>query len=310
MALSDLYNDHISGNIRQKGLAEVSKDVALESLFGFLRRIDASMSYVGVNRGVRVLDEDWDLLVVLDACRADLMHEVEDEFSYFEDYSTDTSLAGGSLSWMRRNFTRAEINEKVAMVSANPFTQRALSTEDFHVLDEVWKTDWSDKENTVLPSDVTDHAIHVGREYDFDRMVVHYMQPHHPFIGTNLDDGINKNNPESPAKTVWSKLADDELSYETVWNGYQENLRLVLNELYRLFRNIDAVNTVVTADHGNSLGSYGFYGHGDVPIRVVRDIPWNTVKAEDKHQCEPNVELSGKYDSSSLNERLEHLGYS
>lgn len=309
MSLQDLYRNHIRGEIREKGLRRTSRDVARESFSGFLRRYDNICSTIGVNRGVKVLDEDWDMLVVLDACRSDLMAEVQEDYEYMSEYDKRRSIAGGSLSWMNRNFANEEDTSNLAMVSANPFTQKALNYNNFSVLDEVWKTDWDSDENTVHPKDVTDHAIHIGREYEWDRIVVHYMQPHHPFIGQDLDDGINKEDPMNPEKTVWMKLADGELDYDKVWNGYRQNLRIVLDDLDRLLSNIDADNTIITADHGNGVGEYGVYGHGDFPIDAVRKVPWNKSTASDKMTVEPEVTVSNHAESENVNERLKNLGY-
>jgi len=308
--IRDLYDNHINGNIEENGYTGVTKDVCREISFGLLRRYDKVKNSVGLNDGVYVLDRDWDMLVVLDACRPDLMREVEDEFDYFEETGKKLSVAAGSPLWMKRNFADRDLeDESIAMVTANPFSDEIFDADRYTPMDEVWKVEWDGDENTVRPDDVTEHAIHVGRNYQWDRLVVHYMQPHHPFIGFEFDDGINKKNPQNPDETVWSKLSDNKIEYDEVWNAYKENLRTALNSLSHLLSNVDAEETIVTADHGNAVGERNLYGHGGVPITAVREVPWNHATATDTGQIAPDITLSDSTVSDNVNERLRKLGY-
>lgn len=59
--------------------------------------------YPGYEDAVRVMDEDWDTLIVLDACRADTFQNVAD-LDRFDGYQTRVSLGSHSSEWTRRRF--------------------------------------------------------------------------------------------------------------------------------------------------------------------------------------------------------------
>jgi len=50
------------------------------------------------------------------------------------------------------------------------------------VLDEVWTYAWDNELNTIPARPITDRAISTWRQEDVNKMIVHYMQPHVPFI--------------------------------------------------------------------------------------------------------------------------------
>ena len=119
--------------------------------------------------------------------------------------------------------------------------------------------------------------------------------------------GINRKNPTEHDKTVWEKLRDDELDRSTVWAAYRANLEYVLDSINTLRQNVFGPRMVVTADHGNALGEWGIYGHGDYPIPSLRRVPWCTVPSEDNHTIDPNVDRS--YAEVEVEEQLRNLGY-
>ncbi|MFC5278677.1 hypothetical protein ACFPM1_07900 [Halorubrum rubrum] len=54
--------------------------------------------------GTNVFDRDWDLLVVLDACRVDALREVADEYGFVGDVESMTSVGSTSFEWMNHTF--------------------------------------------------------------------------------------------------------------------------------------------------------------------------------------------------------------
>lgn len=65
-----------------------------------LHRLYVSSS---TGRSVRLMDEEWDVLVILDACRADLFEEIA-ELAYFEEYTRVNSGASSTREWAKRQF--------------------------------------------------------------------------------------------------------------------------------------------------------------------------------------------------------------
>jgi hypothetical protein len=275
----------------------------LELGIGVVRRLDRRFPF-----GQPVYERDWDVLIILDACRADLMAEVESDYS-FVDTGSMTSLAGGSRTWMQRNFADKyrEDTRKTTYVTGNPFSDDVLVDEWFENIEEVWKYAWDDELNTVPARAITDVAIHEYRRRDPERMIVHYMQPHHPFVPNPMDSGMNKGNLKNPDDPIWQQIKKGDAGPDEVWEAYRENLRYVLDDVSLLLQNLDAESVVVSADHGNAIGEWGFYGHGDVPINAIREVPWCETTAEDTGEYEP--ELEPQDDELAVEEKLEDLGY-
>lgn len=245
-------------------------------------------SYPGYDGAVRVMDEDWDTLVVLDACRADHFEAVAD-LERFDEYGVRTSLGSHSSEWTRRNFEGGEFSDTV-YVSANPHTSLEAGNA-FHRIVELWETHTDEDEGVVLPGSVADAAKDAHAEHEDKRLIVHFMQPHGPFVGSDL---------EGPYET------DDEY-----WQAYRENLSHVLEYAFDVAEAVPG-RTVLTADHGQirvgglaeRLGIGGhkpglrFPGLVRVPWAVL-DGPRRTIRSGDI------TEASG----NDVEDRLKQLGY-
>lgn len=270
-----------------------------------------------------ILDEDWDLFIVLDACRYDLMAELADEYDF--DVQRQTSYAASSQDWLQKTFYESpsptewlaiipslfrdpyqndliastldhrEVDD-VAYISGNPQSDM-LDGEAFRHLDEPWREDWDRSDGFLDPRVLTDRAINYLRRDSADRTIVHYMQPHEPF--RSLPDGDD---------TVWQRLQCGEISCEEMWEGYLDNLRWGLNEVELLLKNVDAETVIISADHGNSLGEYGFYGHRPyLPLSGMREVPWVETTATDEETHEPT--LQSRDETHDAEELLKDLGY-
>lgn len=307
MSLRDWVRE-TRADIVRNGPIDGGRQSARKFHYGAMRRLDGVVSTTGLDGGRNVLDEPWDLLVVLDGCRHDLMTETAGAYDYVESVEPFTSLAGGSLSWMRRTFASTRDVSDVAYVTANPFSDTALDPARFAAFDEVWRTAWDDTLGTVRAQAVTKHAVDGLRHADADRAIVHYMQPHHPFVPAPVAAGINRDDPSDHDTTVWERLRHGTISRERAWRGYRDNLEYVMNEVATLLENVDAPQTVITADHGNALGEWGIYGHGDYPISALRRVPWCTATATDERTLTPEVDRSAT-GGPSVADRLRDLGY-
>lgn len=293
--------------INQNGIKSGVQESTRKFHYGALRNIEQTLANSGVNVGKNVFDQDWDVLVIVDGCRYDLMEETASEHEFLSRPKEFASLAGGSLSWMRRTFTTDRDFSDIAYVTANPFSSHVLRKQDFAVLDEVWRYAWDDGLGTVRAESVTEAAVDTLRQHAPNRAVVHYMQPHHPFVPDPLAAGINREDPTDHNKTAWEKLRDNQLDRDTVWAGYRANLEYVLDSVDMLRQNVFGPKMVVTADHGNALGEWGIYGHGDYPIPALRRVPWCTATSADNHTIEPSVDRD--YLEVEIEEQLRDLGY-
>jgi hypothetical protein len=280
---------------------------------------------------VRVMDEDWDTLVLLDACRADLFEQVADRDAY-DGYRRVTSRGSTTREWVRQNFTGGQFGDTV-YVTANPYVSREAG-DAFHRLVEVWDSDFDEAAKTVRPEAVVEAAIEAHREYPDKRVVVHLMQPHHPFVGEHelafagwqiegethdaSGDGgdgagaAERTRPYTPWDALWMGAVDR----DDLWRAYGDNLRLALSAVDDLLAAVEG-RVVLTSDHGNMLGERTFpiplrvYGHPKgVRNRELVEVPWATLDVGERRTVRAGETASvSEGDAEELEERLADLGY-
>lgn len=272
--------------------------------------------------GTNVYDREWDLLIILDACRVDAIEEVSDEYEFIESVDSIRSVGSTSFEWMPLTFTSdyAEEIAKTTYITGNPYTDAvfeqkdhppvrdaipfgptdydAVNADDFARLEELWKYEQDADFNRKSPRFTTDRAISSVRTQETEKMIVHYMYPHNPF--PLAEEGLQK---------PFDKLKSGAVSRETVWDLYLENLRYVLDDVELLLENVDKDRVVITADHGEAFGEYGFYKHIiGCPLPCVRRVPWIRTSATDTESYQPEQEALPSQ-TVSVEDRLEGLGY-
>lgn len=283
-------------------------DVLKRRMQIYLVRNFTSENYETINYG----EEDWDNLVILDACRFDLMEELN---PFDTGVQAVHSNAPQTIDFLKKNFGGDHFD--TVYVTASP--QVARFSGDFAHLEHVWKDHWSDEHDTVLPENVTDKALEIENKYPDKRLVIHYMQPHFPFINSKIDQGSYKGElggRELPS--IWERLHAGEVSEEDVRNDYRRNLEIALPELERLVNGLKG-KTVVTSDHGNLFGKkvswLPFKVHGHPPgikSAELTKVPWielpfderkNIVSGKEPGETEKNI------DEEEIKEKLGELGY-
>lgn len=291
------------------GVRTAGEKISADLLAGFSR---GYVDHVG-NIGRPVWDREWDVLLVLDACRVDLLRSVAGEYPFLGEpdaVGTHWSVASKSSDWLRRTFSSEyeEVIGETAYVTGNPFTAKVPLDVEPAILDEVWRYGWDEELSTIPAPPLTDRAISTWRDEDVSRMIVHYMQPHGPFVPhPDLGSYGDPDDFGDGFGDLWAK-AGDEISTDTIWEAYRDNLRYVLDDVELLVNNVDAEQIVLTADHGNAIGEFGVYGHPqDVLLPSIRRVPWARTSGRDTGAHRPNMERdTGPTD---VEDRLEHLGY-
>lgn len=265
-----------------------------------------------VSRGMNVYEREWDTLVILDACRVDLMREVVGEYQFIEAVDSFESVGSMSEEWMRKTFTTEYKSEmaRTAYVTANVFSEEVLEEAMFQTLDEVWQYAWDDGTGTIPPRPVTDRAVDVARNEDHERLIVHYMQPHHPFVGDERIETVEADPfGRGSGRTAVDALRRGELSHDVFWAAYRSNLETVIDEVSILLDNHDAERVAITSDHGDALGEWGIYDHPAGCLHpVVKNVPWVETTATDTGEYEPDVE-TGDPSETDVESRLRSLGY-
>lgn len=261
----------------------------------FLRevRFQAIKSYLLISppQSTLVADMVWDNLIVLDCCRFDA-------FARHNDIAgrliRTVSTASCTWDWLGENFSHKDMKD-VIYVSANPFAsyyylRRKLGYIPFYKIVEVWKNGWNDELKTVHPSAVNQATLDSLNSNPEKRHIIHYMQPHHPFIGAvKLVDTdaipwrnkfLGRENMEERELDVFKMLQRGLVDAETIWKAYISNLMLVQGYVKKLLPSLTG-KICITSDHGDSFGRYGvFYGHPSrVFLRELLEVPWLEVCA-------------------------------
>jgi len=277
-------------------------------------RLTGSLYYGFVLDDPRVIWGDWDVCVVLDGCRPDVLGEVEAEYDFLPHHiPTVTSVGSTSEEWLDVTFDveyRGYLG-KTGYVTGNPWTDSHGLLDELALLDEVWRYAWDEERGTQPPRPLTDRAIAAWRTRNLQQMVVHYMQPHFPSIPDPLDSGMElKTFGDEWPNRVWDRLEANDITSERVWGAYRTNCRHVLEEVRLLLHNLDAPKVVITSDHGNAFGEWGYYGHpGAVPIPALRTVPWVETSATDKRTHAPDDYDTDEQSNEAVSDRLSALGY-
>lgn len=284
-----------------------TKESARELAIGALRNIGQRWNY-----GESIWHRDWDVLLVLDACRADLFEQQYGDDARFESLDRFTSVGSHSSEWMQKTFADAHADElaNTAYITGNPFSEQHADPNRFLHLEEVWQYAWDDEMGTIHPDPLTDAAIRAHRDLNPDRLIVHYMQPHAPYVTQDLTGGWTLDEfGDHTVSNAFDVLKRGGISKEDHWQLYEENLDYVMENICdTLLTSIDAETVVLSADHGNSFGKYGIYGHPAwVPLPSLKTVPWAVTSATDDGTYDPPEKQEQA--SSDLQDKLRDLGY-
>jgi len=266
-----------------------------------------------VNYGLDPFEREWDTLVILDACRYDLFdtfarnHALWEELTGVEDVY---SCASSSREWLER-LSETEYTSRKAethLVTANGWAE-TVDLDGFHGIEALWKNH-SPEHGTVQPRHVTDAALRFHAASPGTKILVHYMQPHAPFLHCpGKYDSINTEEGEGRSQNVWSGLQSGEYDHDEIWQDYGQNLLAVLDEVQLLVENTSGT-IAITADHGNAIGEWGLFGHPEyVPAPAVKRVPWATVEGNDLDTYAPPKEENSNDPEAGIEDHLSDLGY-
>ncbi|MDZ7731079.1 MAG: hypothetical protein U5K37_09370 [Natrialbaceae archaeon] len=215
-------------------------------------------------------------------------------------------------------------------VTANPHTGK-LADDVFHAVEMLHIERWNDEYETVLPEAVLEEALEAHDRYPRKRLIVHFMQPHRPYLGPtgqqlkeDFDlDGFNR---EVYAKetsgirdeNAFSALVErGEIPVPMVRSAYRENLDIVLETVEELVEDLSG-KTVISADHGEMLGeritpftspkfghSPEYFKNSDLFI-----VPWLEIESSTRRTIEPDEPIAIERGSEEeVEDRLQALGY-
>jgi len=224
-----------------------------------------------------VFEKDWDNLLILDACRLDLFEEVKGETE------GRTTLGSSTAEFVEKNFSKGDFSD-VVYVTGNPHFSKKLFSEltgrdpdeTFHEVFHTYMSDWDSENGTVLPEPLIRDAKTARKLFPDKRLVVHFMQPHHPFVNSEIENDSAMVGKDEDNK-IWSRLERGEVTKRHIWSSYRKNMEYILDEIDEFTDKLEG-KTIVTSDHGNAVGESTFYGHpGDIETKELREVPWDVV---------------------------------
>lgn len=273
--------------------------------------------------GSDVMAEDWDTLVLLDACRYDIFEEVNDLEG---ELRPRTTQAGSSVGFVKQTFADEQLHDTV-YVTGNPFVD-LVEEGTFHaVIDDPLRDEFDFDRGTVPPEAMTEAALEAHEAYPNKRVVVHYMQPHAPPLGETADRideeiglaGVVGEKDISYEGTPFTQAAEKGLiDPETARQAYAETLEIVLDEVKTLTESVTG-KVVVSADHAEHLGERlppsfdRVYGHG-TPDQMPRTpwlctVPWFVLPHETRRRVRADPPEIDQARDEQREEKLRALGY-
>jgi len=249
--------------------------------------------YVVEGKTIELAKYDWDILIILDACRYDYFSKINNIDGVLKKAYT---YAVCTPQYLKNNFD--SLYKDIIYISAMPhlnskgipikYNNYVAKGKFFKIVD-VWDWGFNPNLGTVHPKEVNKSAIPFINLYKNKRFVVHYAQPHEPYLyysgGPKENKGLNRHMkkivkihrftqkyisnetlwrisnlfeklPEKGKGKLWIKYGR-----EGIIKGYEENLKEVLKYTKNLVDLYPKKKFLITADHGELLGEKKRYGH-------------------------------------------------
>jgi len=228
----------------------------------------------------KINSRNWDYLIILDACRFDYFKK----YHRFERGDLTKILSAGSHTseWLINNFKDENYSDTV-YISGNPqisnfMLKKRIDQNPFFKIDNVWDYGWSEEHNTVLPGTITKSTMKSIRNHPEKKHIIHYIQPHVPFIkDKNLrKDGISPLADRSKEKgeKIWVDVRRGKVSIENLKRAYKNNLIAVFPAVEKLIDNLEG-KIIITSDHGQLFGEYFLFSHpSKIYFKKLIVVPW------------------------------------
>ena len=136
------------------------------------------------NTGIFILDEEWDNLIILDACRYDIFKQEINKIGLKGALRKVKSRGSHTTTFLSENFKKHHYPD-IVYITANPYVDKLISHKVNKII-SVWKLGWSKKHHTVLPETMYEYTLDTLNYYPEKRFIIHFIQPHYPYIGYNL----------------------------------------------------------------------------------------------------------------------------
>jgi hypothetical protein len=161
------------GFTKENGVRETLRFASLNASSELYHRKLGTRDYN--NSGISILSKDWDNLLILDACRYDYFSDHEDR--YDGELQKQQSKGSATKEFVSANFANKSCSDLV-IVTANGWYIKLKDEIGFecHSIYDCW-------DNQPTAERVTQAAKECVERYPNKRLLIHYIPPHHPYIG-------------------------------------------------------------------------------------------------------------------------------
>ena len=291
--------------------------------------------------GIDIFEEDWDNLIILDACRYDSFVSAKERHNLSGELESRISRGSQTPEWLWANFRGRDLSDTV-YISASGMPQhigvdnsssKSRYQEKYsfnlkvHDLINVWSDPPDGARPTVEDGRTSDHlvpaglmankAIEFAKKYPNKRILIHIIEPHDPYYGTEIGKEIHKKS-RHPWKDKLQQKIDTPV--EKLRQAYQQNVDIGVKAASALIEELVG-KTVVSSDHGemlwersNPVPTVEILHPDKTYIDELVRVPWLIVDGErrDITSGTPITEddnISDMKPTSTTEEQLKALGY-
>jgi len=224
-------------------------------------------------------EENWDNLILFDACRYDFFEKLYPEYLEGELIKAHNRGVSWTYSWFSefcRNMNDVTLFT-AAPVAVHKWKEKGQgdydSEEHFEEIPNWQEYDWDFEEGTATPLKINE----VVRRKDSERNFIRYLKPHPPFINTPLEE-VTKG--EGKIQRTEKALIEGEITEQDLRDAYEKNVRIAFEGAVDLIPDLDG-NIVVTSDHGTALNenSYLFHARSYPEMPCLNHVPWFRVES-------------------------------
>jgi len=246
------------------------------------------------NNGFYLLNEKWDNLIILDACRYDVFKTVLNIFKLSGRLEKRISRGTHTIEFLHENFKKFNC-KNIVYITANPYVDKYFA-DCFYKIVSVWKDGWDGIYHTVLPEIMYDYVLDALVKYPHKKLIIHFMQPHYPYIGHKIAENSVKILKEKKKKgfknnffNIYSGNIYRLIDKKEHLKIYKDNLLRALPTVKKLINKLPGI-TIITSDHGEAFGEkifplipFRYFGHhSKIRMRALIEIPWFIVEEKDK----------------------------
>lgn len=252
----------------------------------------------------RIATTNWDVLVVLDACRLDALRMVA-------DWPVESAVSPGSCTpeWLSAVADHGIFND-VHILAGNPQYGKVKVDFGQESLERCWEDHWDERLQTTLPEPMLETATETAANVS-EGVVVHLQPPHWPYVARLGEKWSLAYRNLGP----WEKNGEKIISLQVAMQRGLINISKARRAYYASVQSIWEVlrgylaewadsgyHVIVTADHGETFGrirEFGFYEHPcGCRISPLVDVPWIEIYPQ-----------ADQIEKETIKNRLSALGY-